>query len=269
MSNKFKLTQRVYNRMTDELGMVTQVLENFDYLVRVDGKAESVKMSQSCLDPTMHCGTCEEEMPHDHMAKGDECGTCVHWASVLVHDPDEYTRVRTIEGEHYMFKTAMPLVDTRNEPYGSKHLGCAGRVFVIEFFEDDTFVTTNNLWCQGTMTPYWQKQFPPNAVRHEVGLLTGAQYEQAKALGLDPVAGFGGGIVVPVDKVMGLLERFGRDEFGLMCYDYGKANPCPECSEEGHEQVCIHWNGVTLEDFEDGIDPEYRHFEVWRDKTNG
>jgi hypothetical protein len=280
---KFQILTVVYDRMKRKFGVIAKHLEKThegrqgylltDYIpVNEQGQGtigDTFMAHDSELDPVFTCKVCKEMMPrtHEHIpyCKAGGCFDCYHWDSIYNkknYDPDNNYYVRLDNGDHYIFDKNRPIVPQ------SSTLGCGGQLFTIEFYDTDTFVQTNNLWCQGQMPKYWQDKYPPNAYRHYHKSLTHEQIQQAKACGLDPVAGFGGGIVVPRDRVAEFLKE-DPNECILMCYDYGKYGG--SCSEDecAGLSICIHWNGVCGNDFMDEdtgeivIGDEYQRFELW------
>jgi hypothetical protein len=75
------------------------------------------------------------------------------WGPGGVRDGDDPTQRVVVDHTHYIIS-----LDTSS--HGFKGFG--GRRWCITFFDGRT-VTTNNLWCQGTIPPKWRERFPDNA----------------------------------------------------------------------------------------------------------
>lgn len=85
--------------------------------------------------------TCEEDHLDDHWGPGGYL------------DGHDGRHVAVINHTYYEI----------GDGYGfAGRLGFGGRKFVIEFF-DGRRITTNDLWCAGTVPPKWRRRHPDNA----------------------------------------------------------------------------------------------------------
>lgn len=84
------------------------------------------------------------------------CTHCLHWKTQQTLDDTERGNhnFAIVGGVHYTL-----------HPASSGYFkGFGGRKFIFKFFDDESIVECENVWCQGTIPPgYWRDRMPDNA----------------------------------------------------------------------------------------------------------
>jgi hypothetical protein len=124
---------------------------------------------RTSIAPCVKCGTEAYNIRYsqetrDTLIMTGQCFSCNHWYEMTHFFPDGYSRDGSrrqviVEGQHYSYDTLNPIKDKSIGGF----LGFGGREWHIKFPDRDSFIVTNDLWCQGTIPEIWLPEFPDNA----------------------------------------------------------------------------------------------------------